>query len=437
MNANLNCQGYLASWQAWAAHSATTLAGRAESLAGLLYLVIEAGGRLLVCGNGGSAADGQHFAAELVGRFAYERDAMPAMALACQPSAVTALANDYGFESVFARQVDAFGRPGDCLIGISTSGSSPNVLAAFRTAKRNGLLTVAFTGADGVESGAAACVDVEVCVPRPPGPGDGLTTPHVQEVHIALLHAIAAGIERAALRMRPVECRTRHSPTPARERLTPRRPAVFLDRDGTLIAKRDLVKDPAQVELLPGAAEAVGRLNACRVPAVLVTNQAAIGRGQLSEVALMLVNDRLEQLLAAAGARLDAVYFCPHVPGNCGCRKPLPGMLFQAAAELRLDLGGSWTVGDTWGDVQAGLASGGTGVLVRTGLGAQQEEEHARVRQAFPDGRGDGRVGGTPAASLPPEVEGRYFVAGTVRDAVDMALEAMGCVGPAVAGEGG
>jgi D-sedoheptulose 7-phosphate isomerase len=159
----------------------------AAEAAGAMIAALRAGGRVLACGNGGSAADAQHFAAELVGRFERERAAMAAIALTTDTSILTALANDYDYSRVFARQVEALGRPGDVLLGISTSGGSISVLEAVTTAKAGGLTTVALTGRDGGAVGAAADVHVNV----PAG-----STARVQEVHRTLLHAICALIER-------------------------------------------------------------------------------------------------------------------------------------------------------------------------------------------------------------------------------------------------
>jgi len=162
-------------------------AGPAAAAAGAMVTALRSGGRILACGNGGSAADAQHFAAELVGRFERERAAMAAIALTTDTSILTALANDYEFTMVFARQVEALGRPGDVLLGVSTSGGSANVLAAFETAKAGGLTTVALTGRDGGAVGAAA--DIHINVPA-------ASTARVQEVHRTLLHAVCALIER-------------------------------------------------------------------------------------------------------------------------------------------------------------------------------------------------------------------------------------------------
>ena len=167
--------------------AAVSAAGPAAEAAGAMIAALRSGGRVLACGNGGSAADAQHFAAELVGRFERERAALAAIALTTDTSIVTAVANDYDFSRVFARQVEALGRAGDVLLGISTSGGSANVLAAFAAAKAAGLTTVALTGRDGGEVGAAA--DIHINVPA-------ASTARVQEVHRTLLHAVCALIER-------------------------------------------------------------------------------------------------------------------------------------------------------------------------------------------------------------------------------------------------
>jgi phosphoheptose isomerase len=149
---------------------------------------MRAGGKLLVFGNGGSAADAQHVAAELVGRFERERTAMAAVALTTDTSVLTSVANDYAFDRVFARQIEALGRKDDVALGISTSGASPNVLAALTTARALGLQTIALTGADGGAVGRAAAIHVNV-----PSP----SAARVQEVHRTLLHVICDLVERA------------------------------------------------------------------------------------------------------------------------------------------------------------------------------------------------------------------------------------------------
>ena len=149
---------------------------------------LEAGGKLLVFGNGGSAADAQHMAAEFVGRFEREREGLPAIALTADASVVTSVANDFTFEWVFARQLETLGRHGDVALGISTSGRSGNVLAALQAANAKGMKTIALTGRDGGAIGKAAAIHVNV-------PHE--STARIQEVHRTVIHAICALVEKA------------------------------------------------------------------------------------------------------------------------------------------------------------------------------------------------------------------------------------------------
>lgn len=158
-----------------------------EAVAAALVASLERGGRILICGNGGSAADAQHIAAEFDGRFLRERRPLPAMALTCNSSSVTAIGNDYGFDRVFARAVEAHGRPGDVLIAISTSGRSGNVLAAAEVGRARDMVVVAMTGARGRDLGALA--DHVLAVPSE-------STPRIQEMHILLGHIVCDIVEQ-------------------------------------------------------------------------------------------------------------------------------------------------------------------------------------------------------------------------------------------------
>jgi D-sedoheptulose 7-phosphate isomerase len=163
------------------------LAAPIEQAGGLLARTIQSGHKILICGNGGSAADAQHFAAELIGRFEQERVAWPAIALTTDTSILTAVGNDYGFGNVFARQVQGLGQPDDLFIGISTSGNSENVLRAAAEAKEKGLQTIGLLGKDG--GTLKSKVDWPVVISY-------ATTARVQEAHIFILHFWAMQIER-------------------------------------------------------------------------------------------------------------------------------------------------------------------------------------------------------------------------------------------------
>ena len=161
--------------------------GIAEAV-NLLVERLRAGNKLLVCGNGGSAADAMHICAELVGRFVQTRVALPAIALNTDPAILTAWSNDFEYESVFSRQVEALAKPGDVLWGISTSGHSKNVIAALRTARQRSVSTIALTGQGG--GAMAELADVLLAVPLS-------TTARIQEVHVVTYHIICEAVEEA------------------------------------------------------------------------------------------------------------------------------------------------------------------------------------------------------------------------------------------------
>src|SRR5256885_1804769 len=161
------------------------LLAAARKIAAAIIAALRSGNKLLIIGNGGSAADAQHIAAEIIGRYKQDRPAYAAIALTTDTSALTAMANDYGFEQVFARQVEGLGQRGDVLLALSTSGRSPNILAALRTARTRGLVTIGFTGGKG-EALAAHCDHLLVA------PSDH--TPAVQQIHLAVAHRLCDAI---------------------------------------------------------------------------------------------------------------------------------------------------------------------------------------------------------------------------------------------------
>ncbi len=158
------------------------------AIAGRIVDTFQRGGKVLLCGNGGSAADAQHIAAEFVSRFRRERRGLPAIALTTDTSILTAIGNDYGYERVFARQVEALGQPGDVVVGISTSGTSASVLAAMRAARERGLAAIGLAGATG--GLLIDHVDMCLCVPSQ-------NTARIQEVHITVAHVVCEIVERS------------------------------------------------------------------------------------------------------------------------------------------------------------------------------------------------------------------------------------------------
>ena len=173
--------------------SAEVLAPEISRAASILTECLFADGKILACGNGGSAADAQHFAAELVGRFERERPELPAISLSTDTSLLTAVANDYSFEQVFAKQVRALGTKGDVLLAISTSGNSPNVKAAVEAAHKREMRVIAMTGKGGGQIGELmAPGDVNLCVPHS-------RTARIQEVHLLMIHCLCDAIDATLL----------------------------------------------------------------------------------------------------------------------------------------------------------------------------------------------------------------------------------------------
>ena len=165
------------------------LAAPIAQAAELMVASLVGNGKILACGNGGSAADAQHFAAELVGRFEMERQGLAAIALTTDSSIMTAVANDYGYNTVFERQVRALGQPGDVLLAISTSGNSASIIEAIRAAHENDLRVVALTGKGGGQMGGALRDgDVHICVPA-------ARTARIQEVHLLTVHCLCDAID--------------------------------------------------------------------------------------------------------------------------------------------------------------------------------------------------------------------------------------------------
>ena len=156
---------------------------------------LKAGGKIMACGNGGSAADAQHFTGELVGRFLYNRPPLAGMTLSADTSVMTAIGNDYGFDKVFSRQVEGLGKKEDVVVGFSTSGNSPNVLNALDAARRQGLKTIAFVGADTNE----VLEKCDHCFHIP-----SESTPRIQEAHQALFHALCESVEKKMFQKNPI-----------------------------------------------------------------------------------------------------------------------------------------------------------------------------------------------------------------------------------------
>ena len=307
-----------------------------EAIAGAMIASLRQGGKVIFFGNGGSAADASHLAAELSGRYLMERPAMNGMALSSLPS-ITGIGNDYGYEKVFVRQLEACAREGDVVVGLSTSGTSKNVVLALSRAKELGLVTASFTGQGGV---IKDMVDHPLIVPS-------IRTPRVQEAYLCAGHIICGLVEKGMFGRR----------------------AVFIDRDDTIVQDVPYCSRPEDLRLFPGVGESIRKINEAGYLAVLVTNQSGIGRGYFDEATLNRIHDKLRTDLAADGARLDAIYYCPHRPDEgCECRKPATGLLERAVRELGIDLRSSYVIGDSENDVAMGKKAGCNCIQVTEGM---------------------------------------------------------------------
>ena len=307
-------------------------------IARLLTKAFREGRKLVLFGNGGSAADAQHIAAEFSGRYAMERKALNAIAFS-NLSAVTAISNDYSYERVFERQVEASVHQGDAVMAISTSGNSKNVLLAVERARSLGAITIGLTGRSGKLKDA---VDIPLIVPS-------TRSPRIQEGYMAAAHVICGLVEKAVFG----------------------KPAVFVDRDDTLAKDVPYCSRPEDLKLLAGAGQAIKRLNEAGYLVIVITNQSGIGRGLFDEAMLDKIHAKLRSELAESGARLDAIYHCPHRPeAGCRCRKPDLGMIGQAMKDFDIDILGSYVIGDSDNhDMELAKRIGCPGIKVREGFG--------------------------------------------------------------------
>ncbi|PIE63606.1 MAG: D-glycero-beta-D-manno-heptose-1,7-bisphosphate 7-phosphatase [Desulfobacterales bacterium] len=171
------------------------------------------------------------------------------------------------------------------------------------------------------------------------------------------------------------------------------KPAVFLDRDGTINEQMGYINHISRFQLIPGVEEAIGRVNAAQIPVVVVTNQSGLARGYFSAQLLDAVHQKMTDQLAEKNAHVDGIYICPHHPEakeeqyrqTCTCRKPKTGLLEQAAQDLGIDLNRSFVVGDRWSDIKCGAAAGATSILVMTGYGRGDAEYIGPTQQVQPN----------------------------------------------------
>ena len=292
-------------------------------------LILEAfrnGGQVIFMGNGGSSADAQHIAAEFSGRYLLERPALPSICLS-NIAPVTAIGNDYSYDIVFQRQIEANCRKGDVVIGLSTSGNSKNVVLALEKAKEIGAKTISFTGDGGK---MRDMVDCAVIIPSK-------ETPRIQEGYLCACHIMCGIVEREMFGNR----------------------AVFIDRDDTLAKDVPYCHEPDKFHLFEGVPEAVKRLNDSGFLVIVITNQSGIGRGYFTVDDLNAVNFKMCRDIEAGGGHIDDIFYCPHAPDEkCSCRKPEIGMGIQAIMKHGINPHRSFMVGDHDKDIEFGKRLG-------------------------------------------------------------------------------
>lgn len=320
--------------------SARTIRGIDPSMltqiAKILTEAFKKGNKAIFLGNGGSAADAQHLAAEFTGRYLFDRSPLPAICLS-NISAVTAIGNDYSFEQVFSRQVQAYATVGDVVIGISTSGNSRNVLEAMKVAKAIGAHTVSFSGPRGK---LKESVDLALVI-------ESEHTPHIQESYMVAGHLICELVELALFGKK----------------------AVFIDRDDTIAKDCPYCSEPEDLVLFKGVPGSISRLNAAGYLVIMVTNQSGVSRGFFSQDKLTQIHAKMIQDIEAGGGKVDDIFFCPHHPDEgCDCRKPEIGMVHQACRKHHVNLAESFVIGDSDKDVEMARRCGCRSIQVDENL---------------------------------------------------------------------
>ena len=307
-----------------------------RAAADILLEAFRNGGQVIFMGNGGSSADAQHIAAEFSGRYLLERPALPSICLS-NIAPVTAIGNDYSYDVVFQRQIEANCRKGDVVIGMSTSGNSKNVILAIEKAKDIGAKTISFTGDGGK---LKDIVDCAVVIPSK-------ETPRIQEAYLCACHTMCGIVERELFGSR----------------------CVFIDRDDTIAKDVPYCNDPAKFHLFEGVPQAIRRLNDAGFLVIVVTNQSGLGRGYFDLPTLESIHSKMRADVEAGGGRIDDIFYCPHRPeDNCSCRKPEIGLGIQAIMRHGINPVSSYMIGDSDKDVLFGQRLGCRTIKVGPGM---------------------------------------------------------------------
>jgi D-sedoheptulose 7-phosphate isomerase len=320
--------------------------GQVDALAEMLWDAWERDAVVFTCGNGGSASTANHMALDLSKQTTVPgRRALRTVSLSANVGLITAWANDSDFSRVFAEQLAAQARRGDVVVCVSCSGNSPNITAVLEEAGNLGVQTAGLGGFGGGVLRQKSDVYVHV-----PSEDYGV----VESVHLAIDHCVAAMLSTRAI---------------APQALVTDKPVVMVDRDGVI--NRNLehgVRHWEEFEFLPGSLQGLELLARHGHRVVVVSNQADIARGHMTPAQLSNINRRMSAEVLAHGGSIEAIYVCPHSPEDgCDCRKPAPGLLHRASADLGFALADSYFVGDHPTDIEAAEAAGAKPVLVTSG----------------------------------------------------------------------
>lgn len=340
-----------------------------------LLVAAEEDRNVYILGNGGSAATASHLACDLVkAANAAGHARLRAIALTDNVPLLTAISNDLSYDDVFAEQVRILARPSDVVIAISASGNSPNIIKGVMVARTIGATIIGLTGFGGGQLRLLS----DICLVAPSdeyGP--------VEDMHMIVAHTITAALQ--AIRCAPTEGverpdeatdarlsqRQEQTALPATPLSSRPTSTIFLDRDGVINRNRDdYVKNWSEFTFLPGACRAIAQLSQAGHQIFVVTNQACIAKGLTSLSAVEEIHNRMQDQVARAGGRIEAILLCPHrADAGCDCRKPSPGLLLRARDEYGVDLSRSLFVGDSASDMRAAAAAGLPAMLVLSGLG--------------------------------------------------------------------
>lgn len=287
---------------------------------------LKSGNKVMFCGNGGSAADSQHLAAELVGRYKLNRKAYNSIALTTDTSILTAVGNDFGYDTIFERQVEGLGKAGDVLIGLSTSGNSKNVVLAFKLAKEMGIKTIAFTGSN--KSKMSELADLTINVPSN-------VTNNIQEMHIVTGHLICEIIEKE---------------------LSPKTKALFLDRDGVINIDKGYTYKIDDFKFVDGIVKVCQKAQNDGYKIIVISNQSGVERGYYTIEDMNIFNDYMKAKFKENGVEITDVLCCPSL--NSPDRKPNSGLFEKARDKYNIDMANSVSIGNSERDIVAAYNCG-------------------------------------------------------------------------------